>query len=359
MSSIYIVSNYGKLKKKGEVLQLFTDDGSIANTIFPYKTEQLIFMGKVEMTNSALKLLMKYNINTVFLSKSGKFNGKITFQNNKNIFLRMKQYELLKDEEFKLNFSKNIVKAKIKNQLTFLQRISRKKEKDQKLKEKISFIKDRLFSLDKFETLDQVRGVEGIVAREYFSVFNKAIDSDWAIFKRRSMHPPEDNVNAVLSFLYTLILFRVDAAIESLGLDSYAGFFHSLGYGKKSLAFDLMEEYRTPLADSLAIAMFNLGSLKEEYFRDVVFSSHDEDLPLDSDFDEEGKYILEEKKGVLLTQEGLKKVISQFEKKLNNEYFYPFLLKRINYKRLIIEQVKHFKKFLIGEEKEYKPLQIK
>lgn len=359
MSSIYIVSSYGKLKKKGEVLQLITDDGSIANTIFPYKTEQLIFMGKVEMTNSALKLLMKYNVDTVFLSSNGRFNGKITFQNTKNVFLRMRQYELLKNEEFKINFARNIAKAKIRNQLTFLQRISRKKENDLKLKEKISFIKDRFFSLNNFETIEQIRGVEGVVAREYFSVFNKAIDPGWAVFKRRSMHPPEDNVNAVLSFLYTLILFRVDAAIESFGLDPYVGFFHSLGYGKKSLAFDLMEEYRTPLADSLAIAMFNLGVLKEEHFKEVLFSSHDEDMPLDSDIDEEGNYILDEKKGVLLNKDGLKKVINQFEQKLNTQYFYPLLLKRIDYKRLIIEQVKHFKKFVTGEEKDYKPLQIK
>jgi len=356
MSTTYIISDYGRLIKRGQVLQLKKGEDTL-NTIFPFKTEQLVIQGKIEITSSAMNFLMKHKIETIFLSRNGKFNGKIDFQTGKNIFLRKRQYELLDNKEFSLNISKAIVVGKLKNQLTFMQRITRKTENSNFLKKSINEMKINIEKAKKTDNIDSLRGYEGNGARIYFYLFPKAIKQDWAKFNGRTMHPPKDNVNAVLSFIYTLILFRVDTAIETTQLDSYAGFLHTLDYGKKSLAFDLMEEYRTPIADTLTVAMFNLGILNEEDFEEVVISEKTEEIW--NEEIEENNEITTTKTGCYLTKTGLSKVITQFERKLEDGIFYQPKMQKITYKKLFFEQVKQFKRVITGEQKEYHPLEIK
>jgi CRISP-associated protein Cas1 len=361
MSIIYIVSDYGRLIKKGEVLELRKEE-SVLKTIFPFKTEQLVVMGKIEITSPALNFLMRHNIDTVFLSSNGRFSGKITFQASKNVFLRKRQFEALSDNNFRLKIAKAIVRGKLKNQLTFMQRINRKGFDSNILLPHINKVKEMIEKSEIAESLDSLRGYEGMAAKNYFSVFRHSIIQDWAVFNGRSMHPPKDNVNAVLSFLYTMVLFRVDSSIEAIGLDPYVGNFHSLNYGKRTLTFDLMEEFRVPLADTLTVALFNLGILNKDDFETVNFSTTSEDYPmsdLDVDIADDNAIYSEEKKGVLLTKDGIKKVLIHFEKKLETAYFYQPLLKSISYRSLIQEQAEHFKRFLIGQENEYKPLVIK
>ncbi len=356
MSTTYIISDYGRLIKRGQVLQLKKGEDTL-NTIFPFKTEQLIIQGKIEITSSAMNFLMKHKIETIFLSRNGKFNGKIDFQTGRNIFLRKKQYELLDDKEFSLKISKTIVTSKLKNQLTFMQRISRKSTDSNFFKKSLNEMKINIEKAKQANNIDSLRGFEGNGARIYFSIFPKAIKQDWAEFYGRSMHPPKDNVNAVLSFLYTLILFRVDSAIETMQLDSYAGFLHTLDFGKKSLAFDLMEEYRTPLADTLTVALFNLGILNKEDFEQVTISEKTEEIW--NEETEEIEEITTSKEGCYLTKTGLAKVITQFERKLEDGIFYQPKMKKITYKQLFFEQIKQFKRVITGEQREYHPLEIK
>jgi len=356
MSIIYVVSDYGRLVKKGDVLQLRKGE-DLLKTIFPFKTEQLVIVGRIEITSAAINLLMRHQIDTVFLHRNGRFNGKFAFASGKNVFLRQKQFKSIEDEVFTLEFARCVVRGKLRNQLTFMQRTLRTKDVNEKAAKAVEDLKQTLFSLDKAESVDSVRGYEGLGARLYFSVFQQAVNPQWAVFRGRSMNPPQDNVNAVLSFLYTLIFYRVDAALEGAGLDPYVGYLHKLNYGKQALAFDLVEEFRVPLADTLTVSMFNLGVLAEGNFDDVSF---DDDSgypkPLESS---DSDNPTPEKRGVLLTKEGLRKVITQFEKKLDTPFFYPPLDNRITYKKIFFEQVKHFRRVLAGEEKNYQPFQIK
>jgi CRISPR-associated protein Cas1 len=356
MKVLYLTADGAKLIKRGETL-LFIKENKDYHRIFPHQTEQIYIIGNVNITTSALKLLMKHRIDTILIAKNGKFYGKLTFNPSKNVFLRIKQYKLMDKNWFSLSISKTIVKAKIKNQLVFLQKLNRKRNLS-KIQDSIDKLKSYLFSIEKVNTVPKVRGIEGIASKTYFSVFRHAFIPEFAVFKRRSKNPPEDNVNAVLSFIYTLLYFRVDSYIEAEGLDSYAGYLHSLDYGRKSLAFDLLEEYRTPLGDTLTVSLFNLGILNREDFRDVIFSSENEEYPIESEEENEENIVIK-KRGVLLNNDGLKKVINQFEKRLNTEYFYVPEGRRIFYKELIHYQVKHFKRIILGEEKEYKPLTIK
>lgn len=361
MSTIYIVSDSGKLQKKQDTLQHYAHDGTITK-VFPYKTEQLVILGNVELTGPALKLLMHHNVDTVFMGKNGRFNGKLAFQQGKNVFIRKKQYLLSDDFSFKMNIGKSLVIGKLKNQYSFMQRIKRKGREGDSIEGAIKGIKRLIEKVPQAGSMNELRGYEGMGARYFFSVFKYNIIQDWAVFKGRSMHPPQDNVNAVLSFLYTMIFYRIDGLLQAEDIDSYVGYLHELTYGKRTLSYDLMEEYRTPIADTLCCALFNRGTLEEEDFREVKFSTEDDEFPLDVEGQEGSDQevpLYEEKKGVLLTKDGLKKVISQFEKKMDTDIYYQPLGTSVSYKRVMREQVRHFKRVIQGEEEFYKPLVIK
>jgi len=353
-------------RRKG--IHLYLKQRSILQLSFLLGTEGLIFIGKVDITASALSLLMKHQIDTVFLSTNGKFNGKLTFSEKKNVFLRLKQYKLLNDYNARLSFSKEITAVKLKNQVTFLHRIKRKNKFDeQSIYKAIDNIKNLFPYIDQAKDVETLRGYEGFGAKNYFSVFGKDIIQDWAVFNGRSRNPPRDNVNAVLSFLYTLLYQRVDSAIESEDLDPYIGMFHEIDYGKRTLSFDLMEEFRVPIVDTLTISLFNLGILDKEDFRTVEFSTDSDENPLEDEgkvatgFEEEksenccDEKLVKSSKGVLLNEDGLRKCIEGFEKKMASTILSPSSGRTVSYWKLIREQVGVYKRFINQEESTYKP----
>lgn len=301
MSSVYILSDYGKLSKHDQTL-VFIQKDETRTIIFPYKTEQLVLMGNISISGEAMRLLTKYRIPTTFLSSNGRFNGKLTFGDSKNIFLRQKQYRILDDKKASLEIARSIVCGKIRNEISFMQRIKRKSDFTAKNQEKIesgvTAVKNLLSDSERTESVDSLRGYEGSAARKYFEVFGYNLQPDWADFKKRSKNPPRSNVNAVLSFLYTLLSYWIESALDSTGLDICAGNLHAVNYGRNALVFDLKEEFRSPIADSLCCSLFNLGTLKEDDFEEVVFGEtddllldanlsdgKDDDNPNDEDFD--------------------------------------------------------------------------
>ncbi len=357
MSIVYIVAKSGRLVQKNKTLRFIKPDGE-ESVIFSHNTDSLIIIGNIELSGCAIKLLMRNNIETVFMSTKMKYYGKLFTMESKNILLRQKQYRFLDDNNFKINFARDIIRGKIKNQISFMQRINRKhKREDKNLNNRIRLVKEQIKSLENQKTLDALRGVEGYCARQYFSIFKLNIHPQWANFNGRSSHPPKDNVNAVLSFLYSLLLSRIDSAIRSVGLDCYVGYLHSLEYGKTALAFDLMEEFRTPVADTLTCALFNLGILTEtDFHREDIFDKNT-DATTSTGKEDKSDSVKSQKSGIYLTEQAVKKVISQFEKKMNSSHNY--YEKSLSLKMIILEQAASFKKFINGEIPNYTPLYIK
>lgn len=360
MPDIYIVTTHGRLIRKNRAFNFRYPDGTIS-TFFPHNTEKIIMIGKIEISPDALKMMMHHNIEAVFMNLNGRFDGRLVFQEGKNILLRKRQFQKLDDQKFNLKICKSIVKGKIKNQISFMQRIKRERKKGDEFKRKLISIKAILTEVDKSETTDQVRGYEGSASRIYFSVFKENILPEWAIFNGRSMNPPGDNVNAVMSFIYTLMSYSVETAIMAEGLDTYAGFLHTPTYGRKSLIYDLMEEYRIPVCDTISCSLFNLGKISEDNFRKLDFSSDNDDAPYVPDDNEEAsdETNVPGRKGVLLDREGLRICITAYESKLESGYYYNPTSSKISFRRIIHEQVKHFKRVINGDEEEYKPFLIK
>ncbi|MGQ9847721.1 MAG: CRISPR-associated endonuclease Cas1 [Bacteroidales bacterium] len=356
MADIYLLSDYGKLIKSNRIFHFLYPDGTVSK-FFPHNTERIFVIGNIEITAEAFKMIMRNKIELVFLNKNGFFNGKLVFDDSKNVLLRKKQYQKIDDPDFIVKWCKNIIDGKIRNQLSFANRIKRKNKQIKELHDAVDTIKGILENMKSAQNVNQLRGYEGAASKAYFSCLRYAIIPSWAQFNGRSMNPPRDNVNAVLSFTYTVTNHLIESYCLAEGLDTYVGYLHTTEYGRKSLVFDLLEEFRSPLCDTLTISLFNLGVLSNDDFTTVDFSSIDDDYPLDTQPD--GDDEVTTRKGVLLTKDGLKKVISKYEEKLQEQYYYLPLQKSQSYRKIIAEQVKHCKRVLNNEELEYKPFVVK
>ena len=155
MANVYVLSDNGRLSKKGETLQLWSPTGG-TTTIFPYNTDRLVIRGNVEITGGALRLLMRRRMDTVFLSSNGRFGGKLAFDEGKNVHLRRRQYEILSDSQRCLALARSIVCGKLRNQLTFVRRIERRRETDDEPEAAVRRIQEALAMAETTDSLESV-----------------------------------------------------------------------------------------------------------------------------------------------------------------------------------------------------------
>lgn len=352
MAVVYIVSSNGDLKVKDNVL-FYQDYSGNETKILPTKVDQIVVIGLLQISGKALNLIMHNKISMIFLQKNGKYNGKLVYEDNKNTLIRHKQHVLAMDADFSLSVARDIVKGKLHNQYLYLQRISRKLEKDRAIDNTILEFKRVRKLLEAANSIDEVRGYEGLGAQLYFSQLGKNINVNWVRFTSRNKNPPRDPVNAVLSFLYTVLANRIDSFISLQGMDSSIGSLHALTYGRKSLVFDLIEEFRVPIVDTLTCMLFNNGVLNTEDFREenIINKTDSESLIEQNDVKDNDKM-------VLLNEGGLKKVLVQFEKKLQVEHMYQIQDKLLSYDKIIYEQVGLYRQVIGGFIDHYIPVVI-
>lgn len=390
MITVYITTSGAKIFKEGDVLKV-KKDGATYHTIFPFRTEQVVAFGGVEMTYRAMNVLLRNGINTVFLNKNGHYNGKLVCPYDHNVLLRHMQYKMLDDEKKCLNFCRAIAYGKIRNQFIMLQRISRFQKKN--LKRAQNEIKQILSQVNEASNIKSLRGYEGSAAKVYFGVFDEGFINSQG-FTKRVRRPPTDPVNAVLSLLYTVLSSRVDGAVEKEGLDPYVGIFHAIGYGRRSLSLDLMEEFRTIIVDTLVFSLFNMNIIGPDDFRKVhpedddyvecgppqqsntpdilkdrmggfggsrgdIFDDDEPTQGPKTSLEYDGHTETKMKLPVLLTPIALRKVIAQFERKLETEFTNPIDNKKITYREAITNQVKLYIAFLRGEREDYSSLVMK
>ena len=246
----------------------------------------------------------------VFLDFAGRFRARVVGPVTGNVLLRKAQYEHSISPEKALSIARNIVAGKIKNSRGVLQRSARDSpstESSERLREQSEMLAGLLHALPECGTLDEVRGVEGIAASSYFNVFAEMITvekSDFA-FHLRTRRPPRDRVNALLSFLYSMLTNDCVGAAEGVGLDPQFGFLHAIRPGRPALALDLMEEFRACVADRLALSLINRRQIKPEHFEERPGGS------------------------VLLNDSGRKIVITAYQKRKQEETLHPFLKEKI------------------------------
>lgn len=230
--------------------------------------EGIVTFGYMGASPGLMKLCMDNNVSLVFMSPQGRFIGRIQGATHGNVLLRKKQYSLSEDDNVALHLAKLFITGKVFNTRSILQRFIRDNGADEEVEYVIKQLEWRKKCVMQAETMDILRGEEGRAANSYFDVFDHLILNQKADFpfNGRSRRPPKDEVNAMLSFVYTLIANDVAAALESVGLDPYVGFMHTLRPGRTSLALDMMEELRAYLGDRLVLSMINRKQVTKKDF---------------------------------------------------------------------------------------------
>lgn len=270
LNTLYVTTQGSHLSCEGETVRVEVD-GDLKLRIPVHTLDGVVCFGRVYCTPPLLELCAEHNVSLSYLTEYGRFRARLHGPVSGNVLLRREQYRRADDTDQSGLIARAMVGAKIANARTVLLRSAREHSSDESnlaLRKAADYLSGILRRFKDDTTLDILRGWEGEAAHAYFSAFERMIVSqrDEFPFKDRNRRPPLDNVNALLSFLYTLLVHDVVSALETVGLDPAVGFLHSDRPGRPSLALDLMEEFRPMLADRVALSLINRQQVKGSGF---------------------------------------------------------------------------------------------
>lgn len=341
MKVLYITEQGAILHKQGQRL-IVRKLGQIIHTALAFQVEQILAFGNVQLTAPTVHYLLQQGIDTVFMSRTGRYRGRLQSFEGKNIHLRRAQFRLSEDPQFLTDLACCFARGKIQNCRVLLRR-QQQRLKERQIEETLIRLKGSLHRLDRMPGVDEIRGVEGNAASLYFDCFPLMLTNPDLPFRGRTRRPPRDPVNAALSFGYGLLLGTITTALYVVGLDPFLGALHAPDTGKPSLVLDLMEEFRPLLVDSIVLSAINKGQLNADDFRyqdtPALPPGFEGDDPLRPD-----DY------PVLLQPESIKKMIMLYETGLNRVLTYPRLGNNINYRQICLEQARLLARHYLGQE---------
>lgn len=252
------------------------------------------------------------DIHLCFLTPNGRFLARVCGQSRGNVLLRKEQYRVSDDSAQSCMVARNMIFGKIFNNRWVLERMLRDhamRADLPSLSAASAQLQNRLEGVRQIDDLDALRGAEGLASAAYFGVFDQMIlnQKDVFHFDGRNRRPPRDRVNAALSMTYTLLAHDCASALESVGLDAYVGFMHRDRPGRASLALDLMEELRAPLADRFVLTLINTRVLQQKHFKTQADGA------------------------VWLTDDGRKALLSAWQSRKKAEITHPFLKEKMTW----------------------------
>lgn len=335
LNTLFITSEDAYLSLEGE--NVLVNREKIVVARFPLHTLSSILSFSYAGASPALMgACAKRDINLAFCSPRGKFLARTAGITGGNVLLRRQQYRVADDETQSCQIARSMIFGKLYNARWSLERTRR----DHKLRiDEAAFqsasatIKELQPAVLETTSLDSLRGLEGVGATAYFSVFDHMIlrEKDSFFFHGRNRRPPLDNVNALLSFVYSLLTNDCASALESVGLDSYVGFLHRDRPGRTSLALDLMEELRPCLADRFVLTCIN------------------NKIANGADFHQE------ESGAVRLSDEGRKKILASWQERKKDTLTHPYLGEKIPWGLLPYLQALLLARYLRGDLDGYPP----
>ena len=275
-------------------------------------------------------------IGLAFFSQSGRFLARVSGENNGNVLLRRTQYRTADDEKLSCAAAGSMVFGKIYNCRSVIERTKRDhgmRVDTAKLTNASDTLKSMLATVNNEESLENLRGLEGIAAVAYFSVFDEMIigDKEHFFYHSRSRRPPLDRVNAMMSFAYSLLAHDCANALQSAGLDPYVGFMHRDRPGRMSLALDLMEELRPCIADRYVLTLINNRMIKDDQF------------------------VFQESGAVLMTDDARKTFINGWQERKKESIIHPFLKEKLEWGMVPYIQAALMARYLRGDIDEYPP----
>ncbi len=329
LNTLFITTQGAYLSKEGETVVVSVDKEKHLQVPI-HALGGIICFGNVLCSPFVLGFCAENNVAISFLSEYGHFLASVHGKVSGNVLLRREQYRRADDANYCSEVSRALLIGKISNCRAVLERALRD-HADKIDSQKISFVSNSLrYSLKQFDRkidLDTLRGIEGDAAHIYFSVFDHLIvaQKDDFKFEERNRRPPLDEVNCLLSFLYTLLAHDARSALESVGLDSCVGFLHKDRPGRPGLALDMMEEFRPFLADRLALSLINREQVQKRGFTKS------------------------ESGAVLMNDETRKVVLTAYQKRKQEEIMHPYLKETVNIGLLFYIQALLLSRHLRGD----------
>lgn len=335
LNVLYITNPEAYLSKDGENLVVRIGDEEVFRTPIHY-LEGIVTFGHMGASPALLGMCVEKGVSVSFLTEYGKHLATVQGTPRGNVLLRRKQYRWADSEPESSALAAMFIIGKIANSRTVLRRFVSDygdKVETGEIEEAGKLMSRNVLKLGKGPGLEDVRGIEGETARKYFSVFDRLIVNQKDLFymRGRNRRPPRDNVNALLSFLYTLLLHETKAALQTVGLDPYVGYLHRDRPGRLGLALDLMEEFRPYMADRLVLSLINRQQLTG------------------SDFVEK------ESGGVIMKDDARKTVLEAWQKRKREELTHPFLEEKIPVGLLPYAQALLLARHLRGDLERYPP----
>lgn len=267
LNTLYVTTPEAYLSKDGQNVVVSVNQNEIFR-IPSINIESIITFGYMGASPGLMKLCCDSGISVTFLSQNGRFICRLQGATKGNVLLRKKQYQLSDDKVWSLQVAKLFVAGKIQNYRNILRRYIRDYGENEDIAQAVAVLE--LAKRDVLDATDKAMliGYEGIASNAYFGVLPILIlnQKDDFPFHGRNRRPPKDAVNAMLSFAYTMIANDVSAALDSIGLDPYVGFLHTLRPGRQSLALDMMEELRAYLGDRFVLSLINKRQITAKDF---------------------------------------------------------------------------------------------
>jgi len=348
MSTIYVVEAGARLEKEhGRLLVTLNDEVLLRAPLG--RVSRVVLVGRAGATTAALHALLEAGIPLLLVSRGGKLLGQLAPPRPGNLALRRAQFGRDADVDFCFRLAQRIVVGKLRNQRVLAARLGRRgggpagivavdaglPGVDAGPPRVVPALAAAMAQAEAAAGLDALRGVEGHAARVYFAALRAAFDPAWG-FVDRNRRPPRDPINALLSLGYSLLTQNMMTALEVVGLDPYLGYFHAEADGRPALALDLVEEFRAPVVDSLA-----LWAVKQRVLAPGDFAPD------------------EATGGVGLTDAGLKVYLRLFSEKLESAVLVRELGRRLSYRKLFEVQARRLAGVISGAAAEYRPFRAR
>lgn len=332
---LYVTTPEAFLSLDGENVIVKKEEG--ASTRLPlHNLENIVCFTWLGASPALMGACAERNIGLSFLTPNGRFQGRVTGKVRGNVLLRKKQYDVSENKQDSVPIAASFLMGKISNCRKVIDRAIRDHAMlvdVESLTGVSNFMKETLKALQSCTSIGDLMGFEGSAAKIYFGVFDQLIlqQKEDFQFKERSRRPPLDNMNSLLSFLYTLLTNDVASALETVGLDPYVGFLHQDRPGRPSLALDLMEELRPVFADRLALSLVNRKQITGKGFTQ------------------------KESGGILMDDETRKAVLTEWQEKKKEEIVHPYLKEKIPFGLIPHVQAMLLARHLRGDLDAYPP----
>lgn len=329
LNTLYVTSENSYLGLDGENIVVLKESKEIGR-IPLHNLEGIVSFGYRGVSPALMGACAEREISLCFVSPQGRFLARVTGKTRGNVVLRVQQYESSTNSDKSLEIAKNCILGKVYNARWVLERsirdhgmqidADRVKDASEKLKNSLKLIQN-------CESKEQLRGFEGEAASVYFGVFDELIlqQKREFYFHGRSKRLPQDNMNAMMSFVYTLLTNNITSALECVGLDPYVGYLHTERPGRVSLALDLIEELRAVLADRFVLSLVNKRIVN-------------------------GKNFTQKENGaVLMTDELRKKLLTEWQSKKKETITHPYLNEKVEWGMVPYVQAMLLARYLRGD----------